>query len=1164
MLPQRVPPAPSAAALERYALMPVNEAAGTPTISIPFYEARSGQLSAPISISYHASGIRVDDQASWVGLSWALNAGGVITRVARGLGDERPGGFSEHYGHVPDRDAVNQYCDDHNLFYQCNLPLAAIANRQLDYQPDLYTFNLLGESGTFMQGNDGRFHTLSMQPVAIVARDSAFVLTNAQGIRYEFGIPSTTTTRSTSHMPPVKLRSTWYLTRVVSANKADTIQFEYVNHSVTSQAVQQQATFITQVSGTTDRIPLQPYTETLTTITQGDKKLTKILFKEGAVFVAMAADRHDVRSDRRLVSLTVVARNASDTLKQMRFYQSYFRPGGGLRADSASFLRLRLDSIGITAPGIRLPVHRFTYNTAHPLPRRLYGSRDHWGYSNGAPSIISNSGNALLIPVTEYQDLYGQRSYPGANREPVSEFTQSGMLTEITYPTGGKQAFSYEPNTVGETVLIPNPTITVISNATTTGDGAGAATFVRDTARFTITYPVNAACTINIGVAEPEDGHPAPPRSDAYATLVDVTAAQRTTLFSNSRSASATPLLQVGHRYQLITQARGLASVTMVLTYKSTTLTYATRNVVTGGLRLREEHVQAASHAPVTCKRYYYHTPGTSASSAYFIAGASPVYSRLQKTRLASSTTLRNTDITYTVLSSAALAELSGSDRVVGYKYVTVRDSASSGEVVGETVSCYRGASDALGGWSPPIPQTSFAGQRDQLLTQKIYSSAANGRVNLLSKVVNDYVVRDTLQIVGFSASAADNIQDDVSQTAYTEGLRPYAYANSIQSINWIQLSRSRRYQYAPADTNTCHLTTTTYRYGNPSHQQATLIEKTLTNGQRQQTRFRYAADYDVAHVTANSSVAAQAVRELVHNHALAQLVEQTVTNLTEYGDTLVTQSTLTLFKILAPGVVLPAQQLSLQLAIPVQWHSFRPSRLQGANLLTDPRYESRMTFDHYDNDRNLAQAHLSSGLPTSYLWDTNTGEPLAKATARIWQLAYSSFEPGATGRWQYSLSQAVAGQSRTGAYAYALDGQGGIRRDSIPAGEYELSIWLQGRTLPQLGLIGGATASPPQYLANTAKGWQQVRIRLRFTTIGSIRLNASGGGTIMIDDLVLQPVGAQLSSYTYDALRGMTSQTDASGRTTTYEYDAMGRLVRTRDEQGRILSQQQYHYAKP
>ena len=32
--------------------------------------------------------------------------------------------------------------------------------------------------------------------------------------------------------------------------------------------------------------------------------------------------------------------------------------------------------------------------------------------------------------------------------------------------------------------------------------------------------------------------------------------------------------------------------------------------------------------------------------------------------------------------------------------------------------------------------------------------------------------------------------------------------------------------------------------------------------------------------------------------------------------------------------------------------------------------------------------------------------------------------------------------------------------------------------------------------------------------------------------------------------------QTDPTGRTVTYEYDGLGRLVRTRDEQGRIVSQ--------
>ena len=54
----------------------------------------------------------------------------------------------------------------------------------------------------------------------------------------------------------------------------------------------------------------------------------------------------------------------------------------------------------------------------------------------------------------------------------------------------------------------------------------------------------------------------------------------------------------------------------------------------------------------------------------------------------------------------------------------------------------------------------------------------------------------------------------------------------------------------------------------------------------------------------------------------------------------------------------------------------------------------------------------------------------------------------------------------------------------------------------------------------------------------------------------------ARTTGYTHAPLIGLTSQTDPAGRTTTYEYDGLNRLVRVRDEQGRILSQQQYHYA--
>ena len=53
----------------------------------------------------------------------------------------------------------------------------------------------------------------------------------------------------------------------------------------------------------------------------------------------------------------------------------------------------------------------------------------------------------------------------------------------------------------------------------------------------------------------------------------------------------------------------------------------------------------------------------------------------------------------------------------------------------------------------------------------------------------------------------------------------------------------------------------------------------------------------------------------------------------------------------------------------------------------------------------------------------------------------------------------------------------------------------------------------------------------------------------------------AQITSYTYKPLIGITSQTDAKGMTTTYEYDAFQRLKTVKDQNGNILKQTDYHY---
>jgi hypothetical protein len=67
-------PAPNAGSLGKYADIPVSYFTGVPDISVPIYTVEEGPLKLPVSINYHASGIKVAETASWVGLGWSLNA----------------------------------------------------------------------------------------------------------------------------------------------------------------------------------------------------------------------------------------------------------------------------------------------------------------------------------------------------------------------------------------------------------------------------------------------------------------------------------------------------------------------------------------------------------------------------------------------------------------------------------------------------------------------------------------------------------------------------------------------------------------------------------------------------------------------------------------------------------------------------------------------------------------------------------------------------------------------------------------------------------------------------------------------------------------------------------------------------------------------------------
>ena|SRR5450432_1323150 len=86
--PKIVPPSPDAAALGKYGQIPVDKSTGIPDISVPLYEIKTPRFSLPISLSYHASGIKLDEISSWTGCGWVLNAGGVISRSIVGFPDD--------------------------------------------------------------------------------------------------------------------------------------------------------------------------------------------------------------------------------------------------------------------------------------------------------------------------------------------------------------------------------------------------------------------------------------------------------------------------------------------------------------------------------------------------------------------------------------------------------------------------------------------------------------------------------------------------------------------------------------------------------------------------------------------------------------------------------------------------------------------------------------------------------------------------------------------------------------------------------------------------------------------------------------------------------------------------------------------------------------------
>ena len=494
-------PSPNAASLGQYEQVPVNLFNGLTDIRIPLFKGDN----LDINLSYYASGVRPDQHSGWVGVGWTLNAGGAITRIVNGGVDEyynpdnsvdpTKWSYYDNYNVLDGSDWLSTnrlygYIEGTDNFGLQTLPVP---------YPDEFVFNFNGISGSFYYNHKGKWVVKSEQAISIKVEEElkydyvlkeyakifgtnpdyhekdrplerifyGFTLTTQDGTKYVFG-----KTDNSIEFGSVEKRSsnvlwydnitanTWYLTKIITPNNKE-INFVYERDyyavfkpsvSLRKGAWDRTSDGIYQSDGIDKPHVLNVQKNYLTYLREITSDSYKITFNKSLSNELRYSFVNPSTGENNLIGGPGISGWVYD---EPQFYETYSCTSCPEKYENMDHF-YKLDNFTITNLigeqinkyefdyrnnlNSRLfleSIHEFgnsptssktyifDYNYDVPLP--VYNSRevDHWGfYNHTAFSLI---------------DYYNRRN-------PDPYYMKAGMLTKITYPTGGFSSFEYEPH----------------------------------------------------------------------------------------------------------------------------------------------------------------------------------------------------------------------------------------------------------------------------------------------------------------------------------------------------------------------------------------------------------------------------------------------------------------------------------------------------------------------------------------------------------------------------------------------------------------------------------------------------------------------------------------------------------------------------------------------
>jgi hypothetical protein len=452
-LPDIVPPSPRAETFQIYGDVPVSYNTGVPDISIPLYTIQSDGITIPIVLRYHIGSIKPGRDNSNVAFGWVLDVGGRISRTTNQWPDEyvqRPADF---------RLTGDLNIEEENDFiymYQASM----VNGPYFDTKYDIFSYSTLGQHGKFIinnqEGNsDITIHELIESPKKInlnmayieelyspsaYTNESIEYFTIKDGIGQTYYYGENNSYESTDSFEWGKLPTSWLLSRVVSADGSNTVDFDYESSGEFSSSYawtdfisnsKDEEIYLDNIENPNNVDSCVSEEINDSGIYYEEKTIKEINFSEGKILFYLSDDNKRINSFEVLDIYGAV-------IKSINFSKTYFIDSN--YPDQTAYEKLEELKIN-NHDGTPVTNYKFKYFD-YGMP--IDSETDYWGYFNGQDNYeyrreIINSRNDTGGVNYTCQSESGDKSASLI-------YSKSYVLNEIVYPTGGYTQFDYELN----------------------------------------------------------------------------------------------------------------------------------------------------------------------------------------------------------------------------------------------------------------------------------------------------------------------------------------------------------------------------------------------------------------------------------------------------------------------------------------------------------------------------------------------------------------------------------------------------------------------------------------------------------------------------------------------------------------------------------------------